>query len=138
MQLTSPRAIENFIFGGNSTFTLTSLKTGKHFAYKVKRKKNEDCYFVRAHAGGINGEGGFNYAGWMKINSNRIKLTVKSHNDLDVAREALNWTLNQVRFGNMPEQLEFRHEGRCCRCNRKLTDPVSIDLGIGPECRKKG
>jgi len=28
-------------------------------------------------------------------------------------------------------------EGRCVRCNRKLTHPESIRLGIGPECRSK-
>lgn len=27
--------------------------------------------------------------------------------------------------------------GRCCRCNRTLTDKVSRELGIGPECRRK-
>jgi hypothetical protein len=26
---------------------------------------------------------------------------------------------------------------RCRCCNRKLTDPASIELGIGPVCRKK-
>lgn len=28
-------------------------------------------------------------------------------------------------------------DGRCCRCNRKLTHPESIEFGIGPECAKK-
>jgi hypothetical protein len=27
--------------------------------------------------------------------------------------------------------------GHCRRCGRKLTDPHSIDLGIGPECFQK-
>ncbi len=26
--------------------------------------------------------------------------------------------------------------GHCYRCNRLLTDPISIQLGIGPDCRK--
>ncbi|HEY1187923.1 MAG TPA: DUF6011 domain-containing protein [Gemmata sp.] len=26
------------------------------------------------------------------------------------------------------------HDGRCARCRRQLTDPVSIDRGIGPDC----
>ncbi len=33
-------------------------------------------------------------------------------------------------------------QARCCRCNRPLTDPFSIAIGMGPECRgglsKKG
>ncbi len=26
-------------------------------------------------------------------------------------------------------------QARCCRCNRPLTDPFSIAIGMGPECR---
>lgn len=32
---------------------------------------------------------------------------------------------------------EVLHEGRCVRCNRKLTHPESIKSGIGPECAGK-
>jgi Family of unknown function (DUF6011) len=27
--------------------------------------------------------------------------------------------------------------GRCLRCGRRLTDPLSISRGLGPECRTK-
>jgi hypothetical protein len=30
--------------------------------------------------------------------------------------------------------VEFWHEGKCGRCNRKLTVPSSIESGFGPEC----
>ena len=33
--------------------------------------------------------------------------------------------------------VEYRFEGKCRKCNRKLTNPDSIDNGIGPECAKK-
>lgn len=32
---------------------------------------------------------------------------------------------------------EYRFEGRCRVCNSPLTHPDSIDLGIGPVCRKR-
>jgi hypothetical protein len=32
---------------------------------------------------------------------------------------------------------EVYHEGRCGRCNRKLTVPESIETGLGPECASK-
>jgi len=32
------------------------------------------------------------------------------------------------------EGYELQHAGRCVICNRKLTDPESIRLGIGPKC----
>jgi hypothetical protein len=34
----------------------------------------------------------------------------------------------------VPDGLEVWHEGRCGRCNRKLTVPASIESGFGPEC----
>ena len=137
-QISDADHIQKFIFGGNSTFTLRSTKTDKHIAFKVRQVKDGgNCFFVRAHQGGVNGEGGFNYAGWMREKAVVIKKSKKSHADLDQARLALEWTLRQISTGEMPELLEFWHEGRCCRCNRRLTDPTSIELGIGPECRKK-
>lgn len=33
--------------------------------------------------------------------------------------------------------LEYREESRCGACGRALTDPVSIERGIGPECYGK-
>lgn len=32
--------------------------------------------------------------------------------------------------------LEFQFSTRCRKCNRDLTDPLSIELGIGPVCRE--
>ncbi len=41
-------------------------------------------------------------------------------------------TLQQVPFSH-PNRMAV---ARCGRCHRPLTDPESIQLGIGPECRK--
>jgi hypothetical protein len=39
--------------------------------------------------------------------------------------------------GRIPETVEIWHEGRCCRCGRRLTVPESIYAGIGPDCAGK-
>jgi hypothetical protein len=36
------------------------------------------------------------------------------------------------------EKVEIQPSTFCMRCNRKLTTPESIEMGIGPECRNKG
>lgn len=57
------------------------------------------------------------------------------------------WALRDSEFYNAianilnhPERfvgrLEFMLEGKCRKCNRRLTNPESIESGIGPECRK--
>lgn len=46
-----------------------------------------------------------------------------------------------VNILNRPEQfkethgLEYHFATRCRRCNKELTDPVSIETGLGPTCR---
>ena len=37
----------------------------------------------------------------------------------------------------MARGIQYKFDVRCRRCNRELTDPISIDLGIGPTCREK-
>ena len=44
-------------------------------------------------------------------------------------REILN---DPTRFSGF----EYRHKAHCMRCNRELTDQMSIWRGYGPECKK--
>ena len=41
-----------------------------------------------------------------------------------------------IKNNKIQKNLKIRHEGRCGRCNRKLTTPDSIDSCFGPECIK--
>ena len=54
------------------------------------------------------------------------------------ADPARTWCAKQLlRYVNdqmLPEGLEAFEENSCGRCGRALTDPVSIERGIGPEC----
>jgi len=47
------------------------------------------------------------------------------------------WTMLTARLP-FPAPFEFWHAGRCGRCGRLLTDPVSISLGVGPKCAEIG
>ena len=53
----------------------------------------------------------------------------------DHARKVFAWLLRHLDA--LPEKCQFWHEGRCACCSRRLTDPVSIEHGIGPICRGK-
>ncbi len=57
----------------------------------------------------------------------------------DVSRDApssiaFSWAWRKMLRNELPDQLEIWHEGRCGRCNRKLTVPESVASGFGPEC----
>ena len=55
----------------------------------------------------------------------------------DLKAKAFAWFWRVLNgSGNFPAGFEFWHEGRCCRCGKRLTVPESIQGGIGPECIK--
>jgi hypothetical protein len=54
-----------------------------------------------------------------------------------LAWQARYWRLHgQVRAAERIEQ-GLADAGRCKRCGCELTDPVSLEHGVGPECVKK-
>ena len=149
----------NFIRGGNAVFTIKSLKTGKHFTYKVTQKQVEDYdgkkirtgqFFVRVLAGPDNQDWassqyiGFMRSLWMvdyKLDAKGPLIAGKKGNKEAPSFIALEWLLKKLCAISDTDciddwSVEVMHEGRCCRCNRALTHPDSIESGIGPECAK--
>jgi hypothetical protein len=122
-----------FIIGGKATFTLRSGRTQARFTYKVKASKDGGVHFVSLMTGPDN-ESHFSYVGYIRRDvffyggaKSRVSRDQKSV-------QAFEWTWRELMRGNLPDVLEVWHEGRCCRCGRKLTVPESIESGIGPEC----
>jgi hypothetical protein len=159
-QFTSPDAALKFILAGNAYFTLRSKKTGVRYTFCVSavESKNPDQqtlwndltvtvpqkWFVSllvgpentsdyAYIGLIETDRGFSAElGRLLVN---FRLTRKSRMTAEsVPVKALQYALTHLRMGDIPEQLEVWHEGRCGRCGRVLTVPESIALGIGPDC----
>ena len=124
-----------FIFGGNATFTITSQKTGKHFTYKVRQSDDGKMSFVSVLNGPDNWEN-YMYIGF--IPSAEVKLVAgkKGHPDAP-SFNALTWVFKILQGSpeaELPATVRIQHEGKCSMCNRKLTDPVSIERGVGPDC----
>jgi hypothetical protein len=49
-------------------------------------------------------------------------------------RAAREEAIQQLLTTGTPIPQELRPGGRCLRCRRKLTDPVSMAAGLGPTC----
>lgn len=122
-----------FIFGGKAVFTLRSKRTGVRFTYSVKASKDGKVFFASVLTGS-NNETDYTYMGIIPAdNPQGLRPTAKSRiTPAAPSFRALAWALGHLGSADM----ELFHEGRCCRCARRLTDPESITLGIGPECRK--
>lgn len=136
----------NFIAAGNSTVTLRSKVSDQRFTYKVQaphfegnegtnaaRDTGSQMRFVKVLTGADN-ENSYSYVGYIKRgiffhggHKARVGYDAPSH-------KAFAWVWKALQQDAIPEQVEVWHEGRCGRCNRKLTVPASIAAGIGPEC----
>lgn len=134
MLMTQPEDIRRFVTAGKATITLSSKATGARFTYKIKKVPDaEDKFFVSLLTGPEN-EGDYRYLGLMQ--GAKLRRTAKScASDSAPSFLAAQYFCDKVLGDHvMPPSLEVRHEGRCGKCNRKLTTPESIDRGIGPEC----
>lgn len=133
-----------FMFAGNATLTLRSIKTQQRFTYRIKAAKEQEgkpntvSHFIAVLTGSHN-ESDYTYLGHIFRDSQEYSHGRKSHIGIEAPSSAAwEWFYHcVVETKHMfPDKLEIWHEGRCGKCNRKLTVPESIASGIGPECAK--
>jgi hypothetical protein len=153
-QITNAATIPTLVLAGKSTFTLVSKKTGTRFTFEVSQCDDKDnggkkeLWFVSTMTGPDNNSN-FAYTGIITRATSGMysfRRTAKSRiSDMAPSYKAINWFLTNVlapiaartNTTNALAQVEFWHEGQCCRCGRKLTVPESIASGLGPECAGK-
>ena len=139
-----PELSEKFLLAGRALFTVSNPKAD-HYTFRVRGKESEwpigsgrmsMTYFVSVKASG--GVYPYRYIGLLNKTTGDIKITAKSEflpgtKEYDVAK----WACNAViALKQIPDGYHIEHAGRCGKCGRTLTDPVSIERGIGPECWK--
>ena len=139
-EITDAAAALKFMWGGNARITLQSRATGTRYTYRIKKADNGKLYFVGVLTGPDN-ETDYPYLGHIYAESGEFVFARPEK--AGVSRDAPSaaafaWAYPRIKAGQIPAQLSFWHEGRCARCAKTLTDPVSIAAGFGPECRKKG
>lgn len=134
-QMRDPGDVQRFIFAGRALFTIVSKKTGTRYTFRVqaRRQDPDGLRFVRVLNGPDN-ESDYRYIGYLNY-KNRKSLWPGS-NGLPEAPsfKALDWLVKKLAAGQMPEQVEFYHAGRCGACGKTLTVPESIQTGLGPVC----
>ena len=119
-----------YILGGNSTFTLKSLKTNNHLTFEVYRHKEKDhLHFVWAKLGAKT-----NYLGTI-FDGKTFRKTYNSNTRKELHFNGFSWFWEKVTTAStIPSSMEFYHHGHCGICGRLLTTPDSIKRGIGPVC----
>ena len=139
--ITAITAIAAFLFAGRAKFTLVSTATGARFTYRVTKAEAEDGPWFVSVLSGPDNEADFSYMGCIFPDKpGRVIHTRKSRVTADApSAKALAWYLSQLEGANEDAlgKVEFWHSGTCGRCGRELTDPESIETGLGPVCAGK-
>ena len=142
-QLRTAAEVKRFVLAGHATVTLRSKKTGTRYTYAINQPKEgrgdkPAPHFVKVMYG-PNNEDDYTFMGTLFEGGTVYRHGRKSKlPEGDVREQAFWYVWRRVCFNNViPDDVEVWHEGRCCRCGRKLTVPASIASGIGPECAGK-
>jgi hypothetical protein len=120
-----------FILAGRSLFTLRNPKSGNRFTFKVKHKV-DDVYFVSV----LTGPDVYQFLGTIKNQKFTLSKSSKISREAQSFR-VFDYVFSNLCAGTLPEFIEIWHEGKCGKCGRTLTVPVSIETGFGPECQKR-
>ncbi len=130
----------SFLTAGRAIFTVSNGK-GQHYTYRVTKSRTPGrapAYFVGVLTGS-NNEGDYTYLGLLACDERAyfLRRTAKSPASLIDGKPGavFAWAMKVVSgLRDLPEGYRIDHAGKCGRCARTLTDPESIERGIGPEC----
>lgn len=136
-ELTEPEDILNYVRGGKGIVTLQS-PTGVHrtYAFMLPRHPNEfkdGTMFVYTQTS----NNIWMYVGMLNQN-NDFRLTCGSHYSYNHPISKGAFYIVKMMTGRIENSpMKLYHAGICSVCGRKLTNPKSIELGIGRKCKKR-
>lgn len=128
--------IKRYCMGGNAIVTLTS-PTGVHYTYYLrspflddKEDFAKDVRFVYA----LGTDQKWFYIGGLYANGTYFRATRNS--SVSGRSPVFKGVVYLVKMMNkdFDTPMILQHEGCCGKCGRRLTDPISIERGIGPKC----
>jgi hypothetical protein len=131
----------DFILAGRATFTFKSTKTGKWYTYKAEYDKLFGVEMIKVKL--LTGSDNINSFTYMcRILKNNCSPDLEYTKNSRISKTSpafigFSYVFYNLLVGREMPSLEIWHEGKCCRCGRKLTVPESISSGIGPECATK-
>ena len=134
--LVGKEAIRRYILGGKGVVTLKS-PSGVHHTYSFRfprepEKFPEDTYFVYV----MNSETDWDYIGMLQRGSLRTTCMSRYAHSNPLFKGAA--YIVKMMTSDMDTPMMLYHEGVCSICGKRLTNPKSLEIGIGPVCLHRG
>jgi len=126
----------HFLEAGHAIFTVGNDK-GDHYTYRIVKPSKDKPFFVSLLTGPDNCAD-YTYLGVFNPLTREVYRTAKSkYLESSTPVKVIRWAIKKVANNTtLPPGYSIYHEGRCCRCGRRLTTPESVEAGIGPECAR--
>lgn len=131
-----------YMLAGKATVSVLNRQSGNRFTFKIKAPQTEeadqrpDIWFVQVLTG-PNNHSDYQYLGFIRdgryrYGGGKAKVAAEAQ-----SAQVFAWLWPRVTEGGLPPCIEIWHSGTCGRCGRTLTDPLSIETGLGPICREQ-
>jgi hypothetical protein len=125
-----------FILAGNAIFTIR-IDVGERITYRVRKPSSDKPHFVSVLFGPDNSRD-YRFIGTI-FDGDTFRINKKPG---AFSADTVSVALFEMVFSclvdiGIPPGVEIWHAGRCGRCGKLLTDPISIAAGIGPYCAAK-
>ena len=129
-----------FFSAGNAIFTVSNNKCN-HYTYRITKSKGKIPLYSILLMDGTQNTKDYSYMGIFNPITLTITLSYASmlygFTDDSIPVNVAQWAIKMVKECKpLPAGYSIQHEGKCCRCGCALTNPKSIELGIGPDCIK--
>ena len=119
----------------NGSYTIQNMATGAHRTYRIKTWTPKDGHPTRVLELMTGSDNQNDYTGIAFLNPDGVKVWNKYRNTESELHAKFFWRV--VACHELLDQYDVLLEKRCIVCNRKLTNPASIQSGIGPECANR-
>jgi len=129
-KITQDRAY-NYLLSGKATVTFHNTLTDGQFTFTIKQKM---VGIPKTPTGIWYVYNCSDYIGY--IRGDLFIVDTKAPSTRDKAIIVFRWCWGNIIKQTIPDTLHILHDGTCGKCHRRLTDSLSLNLGIGPECRK--
>ena len=119
----------------NGSVTIFNPKTGGHRTFRIRTEtwdKDKPPVRVLSVLAGSDNVNDYQNFGFVTDSGIAVWKRFRKEERFEKFATLLSNIERGEEFG-----LEYKVEGRCRACNRKLTNPESIDSGIGPICAGK-
>lgn len=131
--------LQSYLLGGKADFIVKEKDNENHINFQVRKdSKKENLFYVTYH--GMR----WDYIGLIKkendmIDFYPIKLDTKyTQAQIEKSKIFRKLFLFIFALDKLPSNIEVMYSGRCSVCNRLLTDPIYIEIGIGKICLENG